>query len=127
MNPHRDHPAGNDTAAAQSAPEASAGDRVLEISHAQMNAAHDNGEAVPIRPDRPLARPLRRLLVGRLRERMAPHHRRTDGDRHRPASGPGTRRRYVRWCPAVIPDAQAQREGPMSRERWPSMMVSLPT
>ena len=47
MNPHRDHPAGDDTAAAQSAPEASAGDRVLEISHAQMNAAHDNGEAIP--------------------------------------------------------------------------------
>ena len=47
MNPHRDHLAGDDTAAAQSAPEASADDHVLEISHARMNAAHDNGEAVP--------------------------------------------------------------------------------
>ena len=47
MNPHRDHPAGDDTAAAQSAPEASAGDSVLEISHAQMDAAHESGEALP--------------------------------------------------------------------------------
>ncbi len=47
MKPHRDHPAGTDTAGAQPAAQASAGDQPLEITHAQMNAAHDNGDAVP--------------------------------------------------------------------------------
>jgi len=47
MNPHRDHPPGDDAAHAQPATEAPVGDRVLEISHAQMDAAHGSGEAVP--------------------------------------------------------------------------------
>ena len=47
MKPHRDHPAGDDITGARPAAEAPAGDRVLEISHAQMDTAHDSGEAVP--------------------------------------------------------------------------------
>ena len=47
MKPHGDHPAGTDTAGAQPAAQASAGDQPLEITHAQMNATHENGEAVP--------------------------------------------------------------------------------
>jgi hypothetical protein len=35
------------TAGTRPAAEAPAGDRVLEISHAQMDTAHDSGEAVP--------------------------------------------------------------------------------
>ena len=47
MKPHRDHPSGDDTAGTRPAAGAPAGDRVLEISHAQMDAAHNNGEAIP--------------------------------------------------------------------------------
>jgi hypothetical protein len=47
MKPHRDHPAGDDITGARPAAEAPAGDRVLEISHAQMDAAHNNREAIP--------------------------------------------------------------------------------
>ena len=47
MKPHRDHPPGDDTVCARPAAEAPAGDRVLEISHAQMDAAHNDGEAIP--------------------------------------------------------------------------------
>ncbi len=47
MKPHRDHLAGDDITGARLAAEAPAGDRVLEISHAQMDAAHNNGEAIP--------------------------------------------------------------------------------
>ena len=47
MKPHRDHPASDDTAGTRPAAEAPADDRVLEISHAEMDAAHDNGEAIP--------------------------------------------------------------------------------
>ena len=47
MKPHRDHPSGDNTAGARPAAGAPADDRVLEISHAQMDAAHNNGEAIP--------------------------------------------------------------------------------
>ena len=47
MKPHRDHPAGADTAGDQPAAQASAGDQPFEITHSRMNAAHGNGEAVP--------------------------------------------------------------------------------
>jgi hypothetical protein len=43
MKPHRDHPARDNITGAWAA----ADDRVLEISHAQMDAAHNNGEAIP--------------------------------------------------------------------------------
>ena len=47
MKPHREHPSGDDITGARPAAEAPAGDRVLEISHAQMDAAHNNREAIP--------------------------------------------------------------------------------
>ncbi len=47
MKPHRDHPARDDITGARPAAEAPADDRVLEISHAQMDAAHNDGEAIP--------------------------------------------------------------------------------
>jgi hypothetical protein len=39
MKPHRDHPARDDITGARPAAEAPADDRVLEISHAHMDAA----------------------------------------------------------------------------------------
>ena len=47
MKPHRDHPAGDDTADGRPAAPSSAPDHPLEITHAQMDAAHETGEAVP--------------------------------------------------------------------------------
>jgi hypothetical protein len=48
MMPHRDQaPRDDATGVPQAERQTSADDRPLEVSHAQMNAAHDNGEAVP--------------------------------------------------------------------------------
>jgi hypothetical protein len=47
MKPHRDHLPGDDTVGARPAAEAPADDRVVEISHEQMDAAHNEGEAIP--------------------------------------------------------------------------------
>jgi len=53
MKPHRDHPAGDDTTTTRPATPAPAVDHPLEITHAQMNAAHETGEAVPFSPTIP--------------------------------------------------------------------------
>jgi hypothetical protein len=44
MKHHRDHPPADTTAAAGNT---AAEDQRLELSHAEMNAAHDSGDAVP--------------------------------------------------------------------------------
>jgi hypothetical protein len=47
MKPHHDHPAGNETATTRPAAPSPAPDHPLEITHAQMDAAHETGQAVP--------------------------------------------------------------------------------
>ena len=47
MKPHSEHPSGDDITGARPAAEAPADDHLLEISHAPMDAAHNNGEAIP--------------------------------------------------------------------------------
>ena len=47
MKPHRDHPAGDETATTRPAAPPPARDHPLEITHTQMNTAHETGEAVP--------------------------------------------------------------------------------
>ena len=126
MNPHRDRPAGGDTAAAQSAPEASAGDRVLEIGHAQMNAAHDNGEAIPFAETVPwLVRYDDSWWVvyenGWLR--ITDELTATDIDQ-RAAQVPDAEHPIV---PGSDPDTAAATRKVCERERRPSKMISLTT